>query len=590
MKTHRSYRLPRYLSTSLVIFTLGSLLVSLASFPVKAVTWGTPIQLTFNMDIADNWGGPSISADGSKIVFKHNVDGYYQVFVANTDGSGVTQVTHDQRNYVHLSISGDGSKIAVSSYAPGSYSNSEAFVINADGTGMTSLVTRSSLSCKPAISADGTKVAVIASSQEGQSEVFVVNSDGTGLRQLTNNTLSVQYVSISGDGSKIAFSAYTETAMEIFVADSDGTITQITNSTYSKYNPSISGDGSKIVFESQEYYSDGENYTYMRGIGVVNSDGTGFTYAVNNTAVNMQPSINYDGSKIAFSSYEETYSSFTQASNPEIFVVNSDGTGLTQITQSEKRDSYPSICSDGSRISFISFDTSTYAGEIYVIADIALDSKAPVTADNYDGQWRTAAFRINLTATDDMSGIAETYYKINNGATQSLKEAGQPVIRTEGANNKLEYWSIDVAGNEESPQVLTDIKLDTTAPTGSITINNDNASTYTNIVTLTLSAEDNFEVTQMHFRNNETAWTAWETYSTSKNWTVPLGEGAKTVYVQFKDTAGLVSTYYSDAIMLEIPEEPPEDAFPTTLILAGVAVAVAVVAVAAVLIYLKKKR
>jgi hypothetical protein len=229
-------------------------------------------------------------------------------------------------------------------------------------------------------------------------------------------------------------------------------------------------------------------------------------------------------------------------------------------------------------------------GEIYVIADVDRDSKAPVTEASYDGQWRTANFRINLTTTDDMSGVAETHYKINNGATQTVTDAGQPVILTEGANNKLEYWSVDAAGNEETHKVLTDIKLDTTAPTGSITINNDNASTYTNIVTLNLSAEDNFEVAEMHFRNNEGSWTAWEAYSTSKNWTVPLGEGAKIIYAQFKDKAGLVSTYYSDTIMLEIPKEPPENTFPTTLLLAGIASTVTVAAVATALIYLKKKR
>jgi uncharacterized OsmC-like protein len=69
---------------------------------------------------------------------------------------------------------------------------------------------------------------------------------------------------------------------------------------------------------------------------------------------------------------------------------------------------------------------------------------------------------------------------------------------------------------------------------------------------------------------------------------VPLGEGAKTVYVQFKDTAGLVSTYYSDTIMLETPKETPKETpFPTTLLLAGIAGTTAVVAA---LIYLKKKR
>jgi TolB protein len=564
------------------------MLVGFVSFPVKAERWSTPTQVTFNMNIADDWGGPSISGDGSKVVFQHKVDGCYEVFVANSDGSGVTQVTSDERNYVHLSISGDGSKIAVASYAstdPNSFSNSEAFVINADGTGKISLISKPALNCKPAISADGTRVAVMANTQDGQSEVFVVNSDGTGLKQLTNNTSFEQYPSISSDGSKIAFIAYTgEGGMEIFVVNSDGTgLKQLTNSTADKRSPSISGDGSKIAFESRDNDPD----AFTSDICVVNTDGTGLTYVVNNTKVNVTPSINYDGSKIAFSSYELIVSpTYTQPPTPDIFVVNSDGTGLQQLTQDEKSNSYPSICEDGSRISFIAFE-QLVDGEIFVSVDLDEDSKAPVTVDNYDGQWHTADFRINLTATDDTSGVAETYYKINNGATQSVAEAGQPIISTEGANNKLEYWSEDAAGNTESHEVLTDVKLDKTAPTGSITINNDNASTYETSVTLTLTAEDNIEVAQMRFRNNETEWTVWETYASSKNWTIPAGEGAKIVYVQFKDNAGLVSPQYSDTIMFETPKENPENTIQTGLILAGIASAVTA---AVALMYIKKKR
>jgi hypothetical protein len=40
-----------------------------------------------------------------------------------------------------------------------------------------------------------------------------------------------------------------------------------------------------------------------------------------------------------------------------------------------------------------------------------LDSDLPVTTNNYEGLWHTADFTINLTATDNTSGIAETFYK-----------------------------------------------------------------------------------------------------------------------------------------------------------------------------------
>jgi hypothetical protein len=93
------------------------------------------------------------------------------------------------------------------------------------------------------------------------------------------------------------------------------------------------------------------------------------------------------------------------------------------------------------------------------------DSTSPTTTHDYDDLWHTIDFTITLTSTDDMSGVAETYYKINDGPTKTISTDGQPLITTEGANNKLEYWSVDNAGNEESHHILTGIKLDKTYPT-----------------------------------------------------------------------------------------------------------------------------
>jgi Tol biopolymer transport system component len=569
------------LSTAFAIMALALLLASLFSFPVHAEQWSPPIQVTFDMNIAYDWGGPSISDDGSRIVFQYYVDGYYQAFVVNTDGSGLTQVTHDQRNYVHLSISGDGSKIAVSSYVPstpGSFSDSEAFVINTDGSGVIPLLARQSLGEAPQISDDGSKVALTAFKEGGYGgyALFVVNSDGTGLKQLTNDTMHASHPSISSDGSKIAFFSNTG----IFVINADGTgLTQLFNTTSSVSSPSISGDGSKVAFVSYigTFNFDGEDvYIPTSEIFVVNTDGTGLTQVTNNTMSEVTPSINYDGSKIAFSSY-------MGGSNSEVFVINSDGTGLHQITQSEKNDNFPSISGDGSKIAFISFEGNVN-GEIFVSVDIDQDSTAPVTVDNYDNSWHVVDYKINLAATDDLSGVAETYYKINNGPTQTVSAQGQPSITTESPDNTLEYWSVDLAGNTETHNILTGIKLDKNPPTGTITINNETASTSSPAVTLKLSANDTSGIDQMRFSNNGTDWTPWETYATSKNWTLPSGDGEKTVYVQFKDNAGWVSSNYSATILLDTTKE---GALPIALIIAGTS---GIAAAAVALLYIKKAK
>lgn len=92
------------------------------------------------------------------------------------------------------------------------------------------------------------------------------------------------------------------------------------------------------------------------------------------------------------------------------------------------------------------------------------DNIAPLTSHNYDGELHTSEFTITLTFQDDASGVNQTYYRINDGAIKTLSIDGQPVINTNSLNNKLEYWSIDNAGNQETHKTLTDIKLDTTPP------------------------------------------------------------------------------------------------------------------------------
>jgi len=95
-----------------------------------------------------------------------------------------------------------------------------------------------------------------------------------------------------------------------------------------------------------------------------------------------------------------------------------------------------------------------------------LDVIPPTTSHDYNDEWHKNDFMITLTAIDYESEVAEIYYRINNGPVKNVSINGQPLITTESANNVLEYWSVDNAGNEEFPHnILTGIKLDKTPPT-----------------------------------------------------------------------------------------------------------------------------
>ena len=86
---------------------------------------------------------------------------------------------------------------------------------------------------------------------------------------------------------------------------------------------------------------------------------------------------------------------------------------------------------------------------------------------------------------------------------------------------------------------------DTTSPTGSISINGGATYTTNPAVALTPSASDpdnSAAQIEMRFSNDGSTWSGWEPYVTTKAWTLPSGDGNKTVYAQYEDTAHNVST------------------------------------------------
>ena len=83
----------------------------------------------------------------------------------------------------------------------------------------------------------------------------------------------------------------------------------------------------------------------------------------------------------------------------------------------------------------------------------------------------------------------------------------------------------------------TFMELDTTGPTGTITINGGAAYTNNHTVTLTLSAMDPSGVSQMQFHSPGYIWSDPEPYGTTKSWTLKY-DNSQTVSAKFKDGAG----------------------------------------------------
>lgn len=96
---------------------------------------------------------------------------------------------------------------------------------------------------------------------------------------------------------------------------------------------------SKIVFASNR---DGSYDLY-----VMKSDGTGVTQLTNAVYSDEYPGFSPDGSKILFSTTRNGV-------HDDIYVMNSDGTGLTQLTNDPTEETQPTFSPDGSKILFVS--------------------------------------------------------------------------------------------------------------------------------------------------------------------------------------------------------------------------------------------
>ncbi len=280
------------------------------------------------------------------------------------------------------SWSSDGTKVAFSSDESG---HSDIYVMNPDGTERVNLTNREAKDIDPAWSPDGEWI-VFLSRTQGKTDIHRVRPDGTGLSSLTAYPAQRYGRPVwSPDGTKIAFTSNRDAdpppqvgptpvpffddvpefpgaapRPELYVMNADGSDqTRLTFNLFFDGNPTWSPDSQQIAFQSRE---DGDHE-----IHVINVDGSGLTKLTDNDAADVFPAWSPDGRFIAFSSNRpksefgrqlteaarREYAMAAAATDFEIYIMNSDGSGTFNWTQTTSLwDSIPSWSPDGAWIAF----------------------------------------------------------------------------------------------------------------------------------------------------------------------------------------------------------------------------------------------
>ena len=285
----------------------------------------------------------------------------WQMFLMNTDGTNQRAVSNNLVRCSPPILSNSGTKVAFTTYDNNFYYN--LYIIDIDGQNQKFLSKGKQFCGSPAWSPDDSRLAFVKNDNNvgGNYDIYSIKVDGTNEIKLTNqnDNFSPQYFS---DNNSIIYSSSNSTWTGINKMNIDGSNKHLlTPQNKSFGDPKISPNGNMISITSKD----------LNGsqIFVMNSNGNNLkqlTFTVSSRIYpgtppdgNCNPSWSPSGDKLAYVSYEN--------GSPDIFIINSNGTRNKRLTDTPLRDENPYWTKDGNYILFSSNRNLNVSSEIYIM-------------------------------------------------------------------------------------------------------------------------------------------------------------------------------------------------------------------------------
>jgi Tol biopolymer transport system component len=196
-----------------------------------------------------------------------------------------------------------------------------------------------SVSATPAYAANSGSI-LYTSDEGGQKDIWIMRPDGTGKQRLTDDKTEDDFAAASPDGKRVVWTRGILFApdSEIWVMNIDGSgKRQLTfNATPDGGVATWSPDGSRIAFRSFRDFNP--------EIYIMNADGTNQHNVTNHPAEEVLPDWSPDGKKIAFVS--------DRGGDFAIYTMAPDGSNVQKLTADSMYAGNPRWSPDGKRILF----------------------------------------------------------------------------------------------------------------------------------------------------------------------------------------------------------------------------------------------
>jgi Tol biopolymer transport system component len=251
-----------------------------------------------------------------------------QVCIMNADGSGMRRLTaEDNQRHYYPSLSPDGQSVVYSSYRENNVY--EIYRLHLNDDSVDRLTDKLGVLTGPEFSPDGTSIVFARGNANGKYQIMVMDRNG-GHVDNVQKALGWD-PTWSPDGKQILFAYGSESNVQLFVINRDGTdLHQVTKLPSLRGRSDWSPDGKSIVTYAGP--------SWHREVYLVNADGSSARQLTPSGGNSQGPAFSPDGKWVVFTGYFDQYGNDHGC---EIYVIRTNGTDLRRLTNNDYCDYQP---------------------------------------------------------------------------------------------------------------------------------------------------------------------------------------------------------------------------------------------------------